>query len=44
MVEACVVIATVHPSPTLTVHDTVSPCKGARGRGTMSKSHYSNHL
>jgi hypothetical protein len=30
LVEACVVIAAVQPSPTLTVHEIVSPCKGAR--------------
>lgn len=27
MVEACVVMATVHPSPTLTVQEILSPCK-----------------
>ena len=39
LVEACVVIAAVQPSPTLTVHEMVSPCKQ---RGIFRQ--YSNHI
>lgn len=30
MVEACVVIAAVQPSPMLTEHEIVSPCQGRK--------------
>jgi len=42
LVEACVVIAAVQPSSTMTVHEMVSPCKQVRQRGIFRLC--SNHI